>query len=162
MAYSNTADVVNLLPNNIALAISDDTVIQKPITLADIEKYITWADQQIDSAISIIYKTPIKRIATIAASGQETVDYPDPIRTTSSMLAAHLVYQKLFAESQNPDQKPKYSEEYEKIALNNINAIRNGSLILKGQRQIGKRYLRQESRDAPKLPYKFEDYKGGQ
>lgn len=161
MAYCTTTDVINLLPKNIASKITDTNIIQKPITTADIETYIAWADDQIDSAISIVYITPLKKIITIAPSGVESVDYPDPIKTTSSMLAAHLIYQKLFAESQNPDTKPKYSEEYEKLALNNINAIRNGSLILKGQRQIGKRYLRQESRDAPRLPFKFEDYRGG-
>ena len=161
MAYCTTDDVISLFPRNISSKLTDDTVMIKVVTTADITKFISWADNQINSAISILYRVPIKKIITVNADNTSSHDFPEPIRILSSLIAAHLTYQKLFAESQNPDAIPKYGENYMNSAMNHINAIRSGAIVLKGQRLLGKRYLRQESRDAPKLPFKFEDYKGG-
>lgn len=154
--YAQVADVISLLPQQISeklVAIVNPDVIDRPVTETNILEYLELATEEIDSVINAMYQVPLRRIKESSQDGTTLTAFPEPIVNCCAYIAASLLYQKKFSENQNPDTIPKYSEFYRTRANKYLDAIREGDTVLKGQRQLGRRYVRGESRDAPKTPW---------
>lgn len=156
--YAQVADVQAILPEEIAEKLSTpfvnpDLPIQNQVTSTNMNEYLVMASEEIDSFINQIYQVPIRRIKEMDSTGTFETIYPEPIVNCCAYIAASLFYSKLFGENQQPDTMPKYAENYRAIAMKYLESIREGDTILKGQVQLGKRYARGESREAPKTPW---------
>jgi hypothetical protein len=165
MAYCTIDDVRSLLPQSVTKNLDeqlDETIINKTLSEIDIEYFMDSADRIIDSAVSVIYVTPLVRIVEVTrATNAETITYPQPISYTAALLSAYLIFQKVFSEMQAPNQIPEYAKSYKESAMRHLNDIRAGALDLKGQRKIGHRYLKPESQNVNKLPVEFEKFEAG-
>lgn len=158
MAYCVIADVIQLLPENISRRISDDNEQDKPVTTTDITNYMEYAYEMINSMISVLYIIPLRLTIEITYSDTtptEVETYPRPVKLANAQLAASMIFDKLFSQDANPDNLPKYSEQFRNQAFKIINDIRSGAILLRGQVQTGWRYLRPESMNTDKLPLEF-------
>jgi hypothetical protein len=162
MGYCIISDVISLLPSQITSKVYDDDILEKTLSEADIQFYIDYATDFIDGAISQLYVTPLSQIIiTDKNTGVEDIEYPRPIKNICSMLAAAYIYKKLFSENQNPQDIPKYAQDYESQALKNLNLILDGTSSIKGQRMLGRRYLRPESRNVNNIVIEFKGFESG-
>lgn len=158
MGYCEISDVKKLMPPQIIKALNDPDKMEKPITDAEIAWYIDYAADMINSVIGQLYVVPIVKIIVVnKADGSETEMYPYPIKDINAMLTAAYIYKKLYSESQNPQELPKYSEDYQSQALKLLNQVVAGGINIKGQRMLGRRYLRPESMNVNRLPVEFKE-----
>ena len=152
---------MKLLPRNLTKNIDenlDDSIVYKTLEETDIEYFMKSADTIIDSAISVLYVTPLVRIIEVnRATNGETVMYPRPIPYTAALLAAYLIFQKAFSEQQSPNQIPKYAESYKDSAMRQLTDMRSGVMELRGQRKLGWRYLRPESKNVNRVPIEWKE-----
>lgn len=162
MGYCQVTDVLNLIPPQLATPITDPDIMEKPVSTQHIEWYIEHASEIINSIISQLYPVPLVKIITVNKSTEEeTEEYPYPINKAAAMLAASYLYRKLYSESQNPQEVPKFSEGYQDQVLKLLNNVLAGTIGLKGQRMIGRRYLRPESMNVNRIPIEFKDLASG-
>lgn len=161
MSYCTVTEVKELLPRNITKRIDeelDDTIIYKTLSTTNIEYFIESAGQMVDAAISVIYVTPLVKIIEVNRKTLvETELYPKPISYITALITAYLIFQKAFSEQQAPNQIPKYAEDYKAQAMRHLVDVRTGALDLRGQRKIGWRYLRPESRNVNRLPIDIKE-----
>lgn len=151
------------MPPILVDSIVDDDIIEKPINEDGIQYFIDYAAEIINSTLSQAYIVPLVQIIVVdktKAAGspdREKIIYPYPIKDINALLANAYIYKKLYSESQNPQELPKYSEDYQKQAYNLLTQILSGAINLKGQRQISRRYLRAESMNVNRLPIDIKD-----
>jgi hypothetical protein len=98
-----------------------------------------------------------KLIIVDKATDTETEQYPYPIKDVAAVLATAYIYKKLYSESQNPQELPKYSEDYQAQGIKLLNQVIAGGIPLRGQRQLGRRYLRPESMNVNRLAIEIKD-----
>jgi hypothetical protein len=159
MAYCSVDDVLQLLPKNITNKTNDARTANKPITEDQIQLYIDDAESILNSTLSTIYVTPLYKIIRVnRKDGTETEVFPDPVTTICSASACFLIYTKLYTENNNPGDFPKYAQEMRDLTNRHVNAILSGATILRGQRLLGKRYVRPESMDTIRLPVQFDKF----
>lgn len=161
--YCDISDVIQLLPANIAKRIYDPNEFDKPIDDFAIDMYIENASDLIDSAISELYVTPLKKIKEPKRGEHPTdpaqnITYPKPIRLATAQLSAAMVFEKLFSQDSDPNTIPKYAEQYRKDAYKIVNDVRAGAIFIKGQTQTGWRYLNPASKNVNKLPEEYRPW----
>lgn len=153
MAYCALEDIVRLLPPQIQALFNNNNPdrIRSSLPLQEITYYMDFAASEIDSQLSAMYRVPLVRYKEGQGQNARAV-YPPPIPQINALMAASMIYKKLFSEHQNPATLPKYSEEYEKEAKKLLTLILNGNTFLRGQIPRGKRYMRPESMGIYKFP----------
>ncbi len=67
------------------------------------------------------------------------VSYPHPIKFISSRRAAANIYDKYFSSESSPNIST-FGNQLREIAINHINSVLNGTIILHGQHRIGRRF----------------------
>lgn len=164
MGYCTIADVLSLMPPTVVDGIINDDIMEKPITEDGIQYFIDYSSEIVDSTLSQAYIVPLTQIIivdktkVIGSPDREKIVFPYPIKDITALLANAYIYKKLYSESQNPQELPKYSEDYQNQAYNLLTQIISGAVNLKGQRQISRRYLRPESMNVNRLPIDIKDF----
>lgn len=230
MAYCTIDDVKNILPENIKIG---DQNIGTPIpgrpgnqgsgrsnvTTTEVNKYILYAQEYIDSRLRPIYVCPLRRIKSfetevignISAGRNIVVDvrdtgpfspstlirlqsdyvyencnitdindftqitldtvinnyqsseypvisileYPDPIPTLTSRLAASYIYDRYFVAEQEPDVS-SYGKTQRNLARDGIENILTGEVMLTGQDHTNRRFIRMSLLDVYKSPAEIQ------
>ena len=80
------------------------------------------------------------------------IQYPDPIPTITARFACSFILDKLWTSEQSPDIS-KYGSAQRNLAINNIDDILTGTILLFGQEQTGRRFVRGTLFDAYGSPY---------
>ena len=160
-SYCTVADVKKYLPQNIITEGQNpdpNPFNPSPETLpvVNIEFFIEQACIQIDSALSTIYDTPLKKI-----NFGGDVHYPPPIPTIAALLASQMIWEQRL---QGVDsQRSESQKERERWAYSELTLIQNGERRLVSQRATrGNRYIRNTALDIPKNPVKDGKSQGQQ
>lgn len=85
------------------------------------------------------------------------LEYPDPIPLTTARLAVSYAFDELFSSEQAPNVS-EYGKEQRRLALNSLDAILTGTILLFGQDYIGRRFIRGQLMDSfgsPTPDYQF-------
>jgi len=150
--YCDVTDVEKFLPPNI---ITEDMVDGTPdplnpapstMTNTDIQTYIRYACQRIDSIVASIYDVPLKKV-----NQGGTVDYPYPVRPIAAILTSQMIFeQKLQGADRVRSESQKEREEW---AEGELLLVQNGERRLTGQRNTrGNRFVRGTMPNIPKNP----------
>jgi hypothetical protein len=81
-----------------------------------------------------------------------TVKYPDPIPTITARFALSFIIDRLWVSEQSPDIS-SYGATQRNLAINNIDDILTGTIVLMGQDYTGRRFVRGQLMDAYGSPY---------
>ena len=152
MFYCTIADVQSILPDNIVIG---DNLLEENVTILeeDVERFIEFATNIINSQLGNIYKTPLTRIKLVDRETNPptfSVDFPEPVRLICSRLSAA----QLFDEVINANQEPNivdWGKNQRNLAYDDLRRIASGMVRLKGQCYQGNRFRRQELLDDPRL-----------
>ena len=79
------------------------------------------------------------------------LEYPDPVPLACARLAVSYAYDQLFVAEQSPDVSA-YGKEQRRLAMNGLDSILSGSIILIGQEHVTKRFARMSLFDSYKTP----------
>jgi hypothetical protein len=88
--------------------------------------------------------------------------FPDPISIVCSRLAVSYAFDQLFNAEQAPNIS-QYGVEQRKLALNSIDSILSGTVLLTGQDYVGRRFIRGQlldSYNSPTADFQFGREKG--
>lgn len=69
------------------------------------------------------------------------VNFPDPIPLINARLAVGIGFDILFSAQQAPDIS-EYGKEQKRLALNSLDSVLSGTVLLTGQEHTGKRFIR--------------------
>ena len=97
------------------------------------------------------------------ASSISIVKYPDPIPIICARFAASYAFDQLFNAEQAPAAS-QYGQEERKLALNALDSVLSGTVLLLGQDHTGRRFVRGSLLDAfgsPTDNFQFGREKGG-
>lgn len=86
------------------------------------------------------------------------LQFPDPIPSITTRFAISYAFDKLFSSEQAPNVS-EYGKEQRKLAINDLDNILSGTILLFGQEHTGKRFVRGSLFDAYKSP--TEDFQFG-
>lgn len=156
--YCTTSDVKSILPHEMIDRMDDPIPdIDAEITTNDILGYIQRADMVINGMLEQYYVVPLRRIkhvhAGIVNSTTATVyGYPHPISFCSQRLAAAYIYNERYTGDAGHTDGSVYGERYEKQAMDELNKIQEGLIMLPGQVYKGYRYKRAESLNTARFP----------
>ena len=79
--------------------------------------------------------------------------FPDPIPLIAARLADSYIYDELFSADQAPDMS-SYGKEQRLLAMNSLDSILSGTVLLFGQEHTGKRFIRGSLFDGYSTPTK--------
>jgi len=79
------------------------------------------------------------------------LEYPDPIPLIAARLSVSYAFDQLFVAEQAPDIS-QYGVAQRKLAMNSMDAVLSGSIILLGQDHVTKRFVRMSLFDSYKTP----------
>jgi hypothetical protein len=79
------------------------------------------------------------------------ISFPEPISIIAARLAVSYAFDPLFSAEQSPDTS-QYGIEQRKLAINSIDSILTGAILLFGQDHTGKRFVRGSVHDAYQNP----------
>ena len=79
------------------------------------------------------------------------LEFPDPVPLATARLACSYAFDQLFAAEQAPDTS-EYGKEQRKLAINSLDSILSGTVLLFGQDHTGKRFVRGSLFDAYQNP----------
>jgi hypothetical protein len=85
------------------------------------------------------------------------LEYPDPIPLITARLAVSYAFDELFVAEQAPNIS-EYGKEQRKLALNSLDSILTGTILLFGQDYVGRRFLRGtllDAYDSPTREFQF-------
>lgn len=156
LLYCTVENVKKILPRNITRVLDQRNRHSQPvITEDDIADYIRRAQVEIDGELSTLYATPLNRIVEVDTrlkTRTTTHIYPDPIPFIAQRYAASMIYNERFTGDSHADGSV-YGDRYYQQAQNKIKQILTGVIDLRGQRRIGWRYGRPESRNVKVVPH---------
>ncbi len=96
----------------------------------------------------------IKRVKGSYAMYESVIsilEFPDPIPLIAARLSVSYIYDQLFAAEQAPNVS-EYGKEQRRLAMNSIDSILSGSVLLFGQDHTGRRFVRGSLFDAFQNP----------
>lgn len=118
---------------------SKDTMELATVSNTSDERYVTVA--------KVLYSY------NVDGSKISVVEFPDPIPIITARLAVSFAFDQLFNAQQAPDIS-QYGVEQRKLALNAIDSILSGTVLLFGQDHTGRRFVRGSLFDAYDNPTK--------
>lgn len=150
-SYCTVQDVKEYLPPNV---VSEGTnpfpnprnPAPETLTVATVNFYIQQACGHIDAALGSIYDVPL---AKTNMGGD--IKYPDPISEMAAVMAAALIFEQRLQGADR--QRSELVEQRVKEFKADLNAIKNGEVVLWGQRRTrGSRFVRNTLYNAPLNP----------
>jgi len=106
--------------------------------------------QSIKNLNTLIIKR-VKNSYVMYESKISVLEFPDPIPLIAARLSVSYIYDQLFAAEQAPNTS-EYGKEQRRLAMNSIDSILSGSVLLFGQDHTGKRFVRGSVFDAFQNP----------
>lgn len=157
LLYCTVENVKKILPRNITRVLDQRNRHSQPIiTEDDIADYIRRAQVEIDGELSALYATPLNRVIEVDGrlkARTNTHIYPDPIPFIAQRYAASMIYNERFTGDGGNIDGSVFGDRYYQQAQNKMKQILTGVIDLRGQRRIGWRYGRPESRNIKVIPY---------
>lgn len=104
----------------------------------------------------------IQRNYDIETGKISVIEFPDPIPIICARLAVSYAYDELFAAEQSPSVS-EYGQKQRDLAINSIDSILGGTVLLQGQERTGRRFVRGtlfDSYDSPSQDFQFGREKG--
>lgn len=133
-------------------------VIEKycPLAAGDIVILTDGTDEERHEIDEVIDGRTFSTVSDIQYSFAEgtrvlRVSYPPPIRFISARLASANIYDKYFSSESSPNTS-NFGNMLRDLAYNKINDILNGTVILHGQKRIGRRFFNPNLVDQYSLP----------
>jgi hypothetical protein len=79
------------------------------------------------------------------------LEFPDPVPLITTRLAISYAFDQLFSADQSPNVS-EYGKEQRKLAINSLDSVLSGAVLLFGQDHTGKRFVRGSLFDAYQNP----------
>lgn len=152
MAYATTSELQKILPSSVV--IGDTLTGNTNILTTDAEYYLEQADDIINAYLNSIYRIPLikyKEMDWSASPPTETELYPPPIPLICARLAAAQIYDEIIMANQEPNVS-EWGKNIRSLAFDDLTQIQSGIIMLKSQKFIGKRFVRMELKDMPRVP----------
>lgn len=152
MGYCTIDEVSKILPNKIVIGtnLQDRNV---NILQTDVEYFIEEAAGVIDGYLSAIFHTPLRKIKipNYENGTFSTPTYPDPIPLINARLAAAKIYDEVISSGQEPNVS-EWGKNQRSLAFDDLAMIQTGAIFIRGQVYTGKRFVRHELHDMPRVP----------
>jgi hypothetical protein len=151
-AYCNLIDIQNILPDNIIIGtnlLADNVSILE----SDVNLWITYSSDIIDSELRGIYRTPLIMTKTLDyTSSNPTIveDWPVPIRIICARITVGHIYEELVASDQEPNVS-EYGGNVRSLGYDQLAKIQSGIYTLQGQIYNGHRFVRKTLLDDPRV-----------
>ena len=150
-SYCSADDVKRYLPPNLVTQGSNPVPnprnpAPETVLTADIDSFIQDACDYIDAILGTMYDIPLQK----SNQGGDR-KYPPNIKRIAAIFSAHYIFCKPLqgADRQASD---AHKEVYEK-AMDELNSIQNGEMVLQGQRKtMSNRFIRNTLPNAPRNP----------
>lgn len=152
--YCTVNDVRQIVPDRIVIG-TDKTVPKVNVSVVETEGWIDFASDEIDGYLSAYMKIPLsscKEPDFTADPITFTEIYPSPIPLICARIAAAHIYDEVMMAQQEPNVSD-WGKNQRSWAYENLERIRAGQIVLRGQEYIGMRFVRQELRDSPRMPW---------
>jgi len=152
MAYCTINEVQTILPNKVVIG-TNLTERNVNIIQSDVEFFMEEAAGVINGYLSTIYQTPLRKIKTPDYENGtfSAADYPDPIPLINARLAAAKIYDEVISAGQEPNVSD-WGKNQRSLAFDDLAQIQTGAILIRGQVYTGKRFVRMELHDMPRLP----------
>lgn len=152
MAYCTLDDVQTILPNKIVIG-TNLTETNVNILEDDVNFFIDQSAGIIDSYLSTIYHIPLRQIKVPDYENGTfaTAAYPNIIITINARLAAGKLYDEVISAGQEPNVS-EWGKNQRALAFDDLTQIQSGAIFLRGQVYTGKRFVRHELHDMPRVP----------
>ena len=152
MAYCTVDDIQTILPNKVVIG-TNLTERNVNILQSDVEFYMEEAAGIIDSYLSSIYHTPLRMVKIPDYSTGTLSDpvYPNPIPLINARLSAAKIYDEVISAGQEPNVS-EWGKNQRSLAFDDLAQIQSGSIFIRGQVYTGKRFVRHELHDMPRVP----------
>ena len=122
------------------------------VTEAQVEYWIQETSGIIDSYISSLYRTPLKKSKEPNWEDDPITFnefYPHPIIISSARLAAAAIYDNIIMAGQEPNVSD-WGKNVRALAYDVLSQIQAGTIQLQGQEFVGRRFVRQTLLDSPR------------
>lgn len=152
--YCSISEVQLTLPDNIVIG---DNLQERNVTILreDVDQWITFASEEIDSYLNTVYRVPLIRVKKPVNFGDTPIvysnRYPDPI----PLICARLTVGFLYDEIVNAQQEPNISDwgkNQRALAHDDLRSIQSGVIKLQGQVLKGYRFKRADLLDSARVP----------
>jgi len=90
---------------------------------------------------TVVLNSVANSYTTVDGSKISVLEYPDPVPLTVARLACSFIFDRLFVAQQDPDVST-YGKTQRNLATNAINDVLAGVVLLFGQEQTGRRFVR--------------------
>lgn len=152
MAYCTLQDVKDILPNKVILGTN---LQEKNVNMLEsrAQYLIDTASTIIDSYLSGVYVIPLRKYKKPDFENGTffTATYPDPIPLANARLAAAAIYDEIAMAGQTPNVS-EWGKNQRALAFDDLTQVQSGTITLLGQLFNGKRFVRHELHDNPRVP----------
>ena len=151
-SYCTVDDVRKIVPKNIEIG----TNILKGNVNATVEQVEFWIEESagvIDAHISSFYRTPLRKYKEPDWTQNPITffeRYPHPTTLINARLAAANIYDKIIMAGQEPNVS-EWGKNQRSLAFDDLRMIQSGVIQLKGQEMTGRRFVRQNLFDNPRV-----------
>lgn len=150
--YCTVDDVQNVLAEEIGIGTN---LLEENVNVleGDVNNWIEYSADIIDSYINTIYRTPLIQYKEPDFTEDPPTfqsKYPSPIPLINAELAASFVYDNVIMAQQSPNQS-EWGTNKRSLAYDRLRDIMSGLIVLKGQVQVGNRFVRRSLFDDPRV-----------
>lgn len=152
--YCTVNDVRQILPDQVNVG-TDKTQPRINVSVTEVENWIEFASDEIESYLSTYMKTPLSQYKEPDFSVTPitfTEKYPPPIPLICARIAAGHIYDEVMMAQQEPNIS-EWGKNQRSWGYENLERMKAGQILLRGQEFIGMRFVRQELRDSPRMPW---------